>query len=223
MAPSHLLSSSIPITDDSEAIPISSSPTTPSINNVAAANTTQIAATVGIPQSDSGVYPQVIPDEDPQRAAEAIDDDEDGVGEGIGEEDEEQDDGDEVEDEPVCVDGAPNPRPRKRRLLPAWLLVPFKAKVEESKQRDTNGLPPLYAHHQTFWFPQKLTFFLLQWPGISPPDLYNPRFFLWDPEVLCNRIPCPNCQWPLHRHTHISHPCRCVDADSTFWMIGYRY
>ncbi|KIK09495.1 hypothetical protein K443DRAFT_127431 [Laccaria amethystina LaAM-08-1] len=165
----------------------------------------------------------VIPDEDPQCTTDDFDDDEDPVGEGIGEEDGEQDDGDEVEDEPVCVDSGRNSGSRKRRPLPAWLLQPFKAKIEESKRRDANRLPPLYAELQTFWFPQKATFFILQKPDVSPPDLYNPQFFLWDPEALCSHIPCPNCQRPLHRHTHISHPRRCVDADSTFWMLGYCY
>jgi hypothetical protein len=141
------------------------------------------------------------------------------VGDGLGEEDDEPDNDDEA-DEP----DANRPEPASsRRPLPAWLLEPFKAKLEESKRRDEHGLPPLYANHGTFWFPQKSTFFILRQHHFSPPELYNPRFFLWDPDVLCNRIPCPNCRQPLHRHGEIPRPRRCVDVNSTFWIIGYRY
>lgn len=36
-------------------------------------------------------------------------------------------------------------------------------------------------------------------------------------------IPCPHCQHRLYRHSPISRPRRCIDFDSTFWMIGFRY
>ena len=90
--------------------------------------------------------------------------------------------------------------------------------------RDAKGRPPLYAVHCTFWFPQHSTFFFLDRNNPPPPQkLFNPRFFLWDPEVLCSGIPCPNCRTPLQRHQPISRPRRCVDFNSTFWIIGYRY
>lgn len=49
------------------------------------------------------------------------------------------------------------------------------------------------------------------------------RFFLWDPEVLCKGIPCPNCRTRLHRHGYVPYPRRCVDFDGRFWIIGFEY
>jgi hypothetical protein len=176
----------------------------------------------------------IIADEDPQRSVEISEDDEDdeATGDGLGEEDGDPDDegeGDDDFDEGFEFDdkgttGNLKAKP-SRRPLPPWLLESFKARVAESSSqyRDTAGLPPLYAQHQTFWFPQPSTYFLIK-KGSTPQQLFNPRFFLWDPEALCpNGIPCPNCRRVLHRHQAISQPRRCVGIDQTFWIIGYRY
>ncbi|KAJ7099007.1 ribonuclease H-like domain-containing protein [Mycena epipterygia] len=105
----------------------------------------------------------------------------------------------------------------KRQPLPSWLQTAYKEKLKEASL--------LYSDHQTFWFPQKSTYFLLCRRPISPVNLYNPRFFYWDPELLCrpSGIPCPTCGKKLVRHGWIARPRRCVDLYQTFWMIGYRY
>jgi hypothetical protein len=154
-------------------------------------------------------YPtqHLIPEEDPQRTLDSADDDEDddAVGDGLGDEDGEPDNEDEGDDELDCrEEGADAAETRNanppRRPLPNWLLKPFKARVAESSSRDAKGLPPLYAHHQTFWFPRPSTFFLLRKQS-TPQELFSPRFFLWDPDALCPKgIPCPNCQTTLQRH-----------------------
>ena len=177
-------------------------------------------------------YPtqHIIPEEDPQRTLDSTDDDEDddAVGDGLGDEDGEPDDEDEGDDELDCrQEGADEAETRNvnppRRPLPNWLLKPFKARVAESSSRNARGLPPLYAHHQTFWFPRPSTFFLLR-KQPTPQELFSPQFFLWDPDALCPKgIPCPNCQTMLQRHQVISRPRRCVDTNHTFWIIGYRY
>ena len=174
------------------------------------------------------LHHEVIPGEDPEQTAEVLDDDEngEGVGDGLGDEDDEPNDEDEAEDEPDCNNDRPElgqSSPRKQRPLPEWLMEKFKALLNECKCRDENGLPPLYSKQGTFWFPRKSTFFILRRRHFSPPDLFNPPFFLWDPEPLCDSIPCPNCMKPLQRHGEISHPRRCVSTDSTFFIIGYRY
>lgn len=175
----------------------------------------------------------IILEEDPQRAVEISDDDEDdeATGNGLGHEDGDPDDEDELDDEgdegPDVDDGkgmAAKAQPC-RHPLPSWLLEPFKARVAESstQYRNAAGLPPLYAIHRTFWFPQPSTFFLVT-TNSTPQQIFNPLFFLWDPEALCpNGIPCPNCRNALHRHQAISRPRRCVGIDQTFWIIGYRY
>ena len=174
-----------------------------------------------------------ILEEDPQHAVEIPDNDEDdeATGNGLGHEDGDPDDEDELDDEgdegPDVDDdkGMATKAQRYRHPLPSWLLEPFKARVAESstQYRNAAGLLPLYAIHQTFWFPQPSTFFLVT-TNSTPQQIFNPLFFLWDPEALCpNGIPCPNCQNVLHRHQAISRPRRCVGIDQTFWIIGYQY
>lgn len=187
------------------------------------------------PTADQQLLPNcpsqsIILEEDPQRSIEIPENDEDdeATGNGLGQEDGDPYDEDELDDEldeGVDDDGVAGKAQPSRRPLPSWLLEPFKARVAESstQYRNTEGLPPLYALHQTFWFPQPSTFFLIM-KGSTPQQIFNPLFFLWDPEALCpNGIPCPNCRKVLHRHQAISRPRRCVDIDQTFWIIGYRY
>ena len=189
---------------------------------LATTDTTMQPPPSNLPSSTQCTW-QVIADEDPERSvACANDDEEDGyfglMGDGLGEDDQ-------CDDEDY--DG-PDPslgKARERRLPPPWLKLAFDQKVNESARshRGPDGLPPLYRDHRTFWFPRPSTFFLLR-SSVSPQDLYNPRFFLWDPAALCAEgIPCPNCRVALKPHGHISSPRRCVDVDGPFWMIGYRY
>ena len=167
-------------------------------------------------------YP-VIADENIERSVAAADDDEeDGyfglMGDGLGEDDE--NDLDEHDDTTAGASQA-----GERRPLPTWLKNAFNSKVNESarSRRGPDGVPPLYRDHKTFWFPQQSTFFLLR-NSVTPQDLYNPRFFLWDPAALClDGIPCPDCHVGLKPHGNIPRPRRCVDIDGSFWMIGYRY
>ena len=172
----------------------------------------------------------IIPNEDPQHPVNLGDDDDEdeGDGEGVGSKDLDEAEGDEGDDEgdPNQVPAGPDEKTRTQRPLPGWLLSHFRMKVAECGPnfRNAHGLPPLYASGNTFWFPQPLTSFLLTHDNLSPEKLYNPRFFLWDPEPLCHGgIPCPSCQHRLHRNGHISQPRRVIDINSTFWMIGYRY
>jgi hypothetical protein len=166
---------------------------------------------------------RVIADEDLERSiASANDEEEDGyfglMGDGLGEDDVYGDDDHEELDPHASQAG-------ERRPLPHWLKDGFDAKVNESARshRGPDALPPLYRDHQTFWFPRPSTFFLLR-NSVSPQDLYNPRFFLWDPAALCpDGIPCPTCHIVLKPHGHIPRPRRCVDVSGSFWMIGYRY
>ena len=177
------------------------------------------------PQTQPGAEREcrVIADEDLERSiASANDEEADGyfglMGDGLGEDDVYGDDDHEELDPHTSQAG-------ERRPLPPWLKDGFNAKVNESARshRGPDGLPPLYRDHQTFWFPCPSTFFLLR-NSVSPQDLYNPRFFLWDPAALCpDGIPCPTCHVMLKPHGHIPRPRRCIDVSGSFWMIGYRY
>jgi hypothetical protein len=177
-----------------------------------------------------------VPDEDPERPISSSadgDEDEDGEadGQGLGNDDDSDDDDDDDDDgsdEMGESVGSAKRKDRRKflRPLPPWLEKPFKSHVEESSasHRDEHGRPPLYFKNNSFFFPQPSTIFLLRRQHVSPQLLYNPRFFLWDPEPLCPLgIPCPNCNKPLLRHSVIPRPRRVVDLDSRFWIIGYRY
>ncbi|KAF8971765.1 hypothetical protein BDZ97DRAFT_1650519, partial [Flammula alnicola] len=114
-------------------------------------------------------------------------------------------------------------RRAQRHPQPQWLLSAFQQKVDECRNRDARGLPPLYRDLQTFWFPCLSPYFILRRDHVSPANLMLPRFFLWDPEPLCHGIPCPNCSKKLYRHDHVPFPRRCVDLNGSFWIIGFRY
>ncbi|KAJ3558593.1 hypothetical protein NP233_g11480 [Leucocoprinus birnbaumii] len=107
-------------------------------------------------------------------------------------------------------------------LLP-HVKASFDEKIIES-QNCLDGLPPLYRNHQAFWFPRPSTFFILLKSSLKLSDLFNPRFFLWDPLPLCpDGIQCPNCREQLRCHCEINRPRRCIDQDEVFYLIGYRY
>ncbi len=108
---------------------------------------------------------RIIPSEDPQRAVEMDDDEDNGSGDGIGEEDGGQDNEDEAGDERNPADDnllTSDKSPRIRRPIAPWLMRVFKALVAECEHRDARGRPPLYATHKTFWFDQKSSIFLLE-------------------------------------------------------------
>jgi hypothetical protein len=79
------------------------------------------------------------------------------AGDGIGEE---EDQVGEEEDEPGQVVGKLMRLEKNPPLLPPWLDAAFSAVLAEAKQRDSSGLPCLYAGHGTFWLPQKSTYFI---------------------------------------------------------------
>lgn len=176
----------------------------------------------------------MIPDEDPQRPVETNGDEADAdawdaAGDGFrcGDNEENSDSEEEDEDDSDALDESANAAQKlqgTRRPLPSWINEPFKRLLKESENRDHNHLPPLYSIHKTFYFPSPSTFFLLDVPSLQPHCLYQPQFFLWDPEALCAQgIPCPSCKAPLDRHMAIPRPRRVVTMDSHIWFIGYRY
>ncbi|KIM43649.1 hypothetical protein M413DRAFT_25978 [Hebeloma cylindrosporum] len=138
------------------------------------------------PSTSSATMPfishQIIPLEDPQCPVELEDKDDKNPevsGDGLGDEDEFDVEGDEGDDErdPKEEDSGIQDVTGQcpRCLMPLWLRNAFKVKVTESAQRNENRLLPLYATHQSFWFPQPSMFFILQRKGVSPQHLYNPN------------------------------------------------
>jgi hypothetical protein len=166
----------------------------------------QIPESSRMPQFQPSVSFNVIPDEDPQRAVEMADQPEDDYSglmeDGLGGE---SCDGDDSIDDEADDAGVTGANIQDRFALPHWLSVAFKARLEEANNRGGDGLPKLYSVQKTFWFPQQSTYFLLKKHSVTPQDLYNPRFFLWDPECLVvGGIGCPKCGVRLNRHGHAS-------------------
>lgn len=169
-------------------------------------------------------------DEGNEKTQATLEDEADGEGLGIDEEqcselekDDERDPAAPRVDEPVHAEVGPQPRPQKRSppTLAPWILTMFTILSAQAKNR-IDGLPALYAKQQTFWFPKIATFFLLRMGKQLPQDLYDVRWFLWDPLCLVP-IPCPHCRKTLVRHGQISRPRRCVDFQGLFFIIGFRY
>ncbi|KAH6903570.1 hypothetical protein BKA70DRAFT_1433610 [Coprinopsis sp. MPI-PUGE-AT-0042] len=151
-------------------------------------------------------------------------------GEGIGEEDGGEDEGDERDDE-GAIDGdeedevgKSGPRARARLAQPNWLLTLFAAIIKSMNEKDTNGVPVLYSCNQTFWVEPPAAWFLLNNGGpISPQRIFQPQFFVWDPQAVFKNLSCPSCKNTLHRHSAMSRPRWVVDISNSFWLIGYRY
>ncbi|KAK4698809.1 hypothetical protein P7C70_g7460, partial [Phenoliferia sp. Uapishka_3] len=57
---------------------------------------------------------------------------------------------------------------------------------------------------------------------LQASDLYNPRWFFWDPLPL-ERLKCPACECYLSRNGYPSRPRRAVDLEETWYIIGMRY
>ncbi|KAG8932761.1 hypothetical protein FRC00_014144 [Tulasnella sp. 408] len=114
--------------------------------------------------------------------------------------------------------------------LPRWVAVGFKAVLQSPfiKEKSATRMPKLYSELKTFWHPSPSPIFQLRdAEDFKPADVYEPRFFYWDPQPLVqtNSILCPNkdCNSKLVRNGNIAAPRRVVGLDELYWVIGVRY
>jgi hypothetical protein len=167
----------------------------------------------------------IIPDEDPHRAILLDRDDEEGdpfdlMGDGVGDEFDGGEDEDEDEENGDPAEAAS--KPRGRRSLPPAVKDQYDKHLDFLKQGSGLGsMPKLYAVHQTFWLPHQANFFIMKnATKPRPSQLYNHRWFYWDPDHLVEGgLKCPNCGTHLHRHG-FTRPRRVVDLEAVFYMIG---
>jgi hypothetical protein len=164
----------------------------------------------------------VIPDEDPNHSISLDTDDEEGypfdhMGDGVGDED----DGGEDEGQEL---GSENAARLKRQPLPPVVKDQYEKHLKYLRQTPHGSKPYLYEVHQTFWLPHQANFFILNRPNKPrPSQLYNYRWFYWDPDHLVEGgLKCPNCCAHLHRHGY-TQPRRVVDLQNVFYMIGQRH
>ncbi|KAG6835921.1 hypothetical protein H0H93_013330 [Arthromyces matolae] len=103
--------------------------------------------------------------------------------EGIGE-----DDGDDTE--PSMTNTAAPSSKVPLRPLPTWLKAIFDTHVKASQGRGSDGLPPLYRDHQTFWFPKPSPFFkLCNLENLTPQQFWDARILSILPAPLAAEFP----------------------------------
>lgn len=114
--------------------------------------------------------------------------------------------------------------------LPKWVAVSFKAVLQSPliKDKSATHMPRLYSELKTFWYPSPSAIFQLRnTEDLKPADVYEPRFFYWDPQPLVRNasIGCPNqgCNSKLVRNGNIAAPRRVVGLDELYWLVGVRY
>jgi hypothetical protein len=123
----------------------------------------------------------------------------------------------------ITVDSASQQRAVKP--LPPAVKDAYQKALEYLRQTSgPKSKPKLYEVLQTFWIPQKANFFLLHGKSKPCPEqLYNYRWFYWDPDHLVEGgLKCPNCNNPLDHHG-FTRPRRVVDLEDVYYMIGQRH
>ena len=115
------------------------------------------------------------------------------------------------------------PKPKHACVRPPkWFSNVLKEKLQIVEKHDRNGKFSFYDEHESFWLPQKSSWFKIMKAKILGPELlYEQRWFFWDPMQI-TRIQCPRerCNSWLTRHYISKRPHRCVDLNDGFWMIG---
>ncbi|KAG1729206.1 uncharacterized protein EDB91DRAFT_1060137 [Suillus paluster] len=99
---------------------------------------------------------------------------------------------------------------------------------------NSSHLPTCYDHH-TFFDGAENAFLVARSTFQLTPGLFHqPRFFVWLPHLLVDRIPCPSClkagrqvtrgsRVYLQKHGFANQPRRVVDIDRNIFIVGYRY
>ena len=168
----------------------------------------------------------VIPDEDPERTILLdVDDDEghpfDLMGDGEGDE---HDGGEDEDGQEHSASFLPATGHKAHRSLPPAVKDQYEKHLKYLRQTPHGSKPYLYEVLQTFWLPHQANFFILNRSNKPcPSQLYNYRWFYWDPDHLVEGgLKCPNCSAHLHHHG-FTQPRRVVDLENAFYLIGQRH
>ena len=106
------------------------------------------------------------------------------------------------------------PKPKHAHVKPPkWFSEVLKEKLQIVEKHDKGQKYSFYEEYESFWLPQKSSWFKMMKTKILGPELlYEQRWFFWDPMQL-TRIQCPRQRsnsW-LTRHNIFKRPRRCVD------------
>ncbi|KAJ7691942.1 hypothetical protein B0H17DRAFT_1133467 [Mycena rosella] len=112
--------------------------------------------------------------------------------------------------------------------FPDWFQKRVNTLLDELKDDLKSVGQSRYYKNGQFWICANSVWSTLKGTTLKPTDLFTPDFFVWDPLNLLGkthrlRCPTPNCNHHLTRGDVVNRPCRVVDVDSTFWLIGYTY
>jgi len=168
----------------------------------------------------------VIPEENLNHPISLDTDDEEGhpfdhMGHDVGDEDDGGEGEDEDEDQHLDSEHAVK---HKRQTLSHAVKDQYEKHLKYLKQTPYGSKPYLYEVHHIFWLPHQANFFILSRPNKPrPSQLYNYRWFYWDPDHLVEGgLKCPNCNAHLHHHG-FTWPRHVVDLQNVFYMIGQCY
>lgn len=125
----------------------------------------------------------------------------------------------------------------RRWVHPPWLQAQYRQHREWIKStmdknfKSTLYRPPRHSSNLTFLglasftLPHHDNFFLLSPPTPPKPEqLYNHRWFFWDPMALSGKtLSCPCCSKTLTQNGFPAQPRRVAGIDESWFLIGQRY
>lgn len=126
---------------------------------------------------------------------------------------------------------------RARATMPTWLASEYqrlRERLTEEMKKSRAGLPQCYQRNTFYdgvenqYLAARSTF------QLSASLFHQPRFFVWFPHVLVDKIPCPACRDTgrqssksscvyLQKRGFVDYPRRVVDVDRNVYVVGYRY
>jgi hypothetical protein len=124
-----------------------------------------------------------------------------------------------------------------RSSKPSWLSVEYqrlRERLNEEMRRNTSRAPTCYDR-KSFYEGVDSTFLAARVTfQLDAAIFYQPRFFIWLPHCLVDRIPCPAClearRQPmtgptvfLQKHGFTDRCRRVVDINRNVYIVGYRY
>jgi hypothetical protein len=148
-----------------------------------------------------------------------------------------------LEDNSVERGLAPDPdlaataKQKVRSTMPTWLASEYqnlRERLFHEIRSNSSHLPTCYDH-RTFFDGIDNAFLVARSTFQLTPGLFHqPRFFVWLPHLLFDRIPCPSClkagrqvtrgsRVYLQKHGFANQPRRVVDIDHNIFIVGYRY
>lgn len=138
---------------------------------------------------------------------------------------------------PPLVTGSDSRTRSSSSMMPTWLAGEYqrlRERLTAEMKKNVTGLPQCYQANSFYngvenqYLAARSTF------QLSASLFHQPRFFVWLPHLLVDKIPCPACcaagRQPvkssrvyLQKHGFADYSRRVVDIDQNMYIVGYRY